>query len=329
MQRMTRPLLPFIVIGVLAVGVYLLYPYLLWQLTEWQRTFNLALSDTLRHIQTHPQAGFSLVGISFLYGVFHAVGPGHGKVILTSYFSFEQTKLPQAMKVTLLSALVQGIVAIVIVTVLVALLTLSRQYVNLTVKRIEQVSFVVLMLFGMYWIYQAIRAYSSVSKRFNVRKILPIPASSRPLVVCAAIPNRGHAADCCCGHKHLPSSHELSRATDWRAGVMLILSIGLRPCSGAILVLFLAYTLDLYIWGVVSALAMAFGTGLSLVLFALLVLFARQRALRVGQWYLSNKQSHAFGIGLKCLAGVVVLLFGILLFHGSLLENQPTLLFLR
>lgn len=318
----------FVLLG-LGGLLYFLYPYLLFQLTEWQREFNQALSATLRELKNAPHAGISLVFISFLYGVFHAVGPGHGKFVLTGYLSFEQSRLPQAIRITLLSALVQGLVAIAIVTLLVAVLTLSRQYVNLTLKRVEQGSFIVLMLFGLYWLYQAKQAAFPSHKRLKVRKILQISAENRPLAPRFSTSPHTHSADCGCGHKHLPTAAELDRSGDWRTAAMLIFSIGLRPCSGAVLVLFLAYTLDLYGWGVVSALAMAAGTGLTLSLFACLVLFARNKALRLGKWYLSASFNRRLGIGLKFAAGLMILLLGVLLFHSSLLENSPNLLFKR
>ena len=99
---------------------------------EWQKSFNLSLSSALHALKAHEQqAGWTLVGISFLYGVFHAVGPGHGKVILSSYLSLENTVIKHAMKISLASALVQGLVAVLLVSVIVVVFTLSRQYFNI------------------------------------------------------------------------------------------------------------------------------------------------------------------------------------------------------
>ena len=82
----------------LIFAIYFIYPYLLWEVVEWQKVFNLELSNALKTIHQAPQqAGLSLMLISFLYGIFHAVGPRHGKFILTSYLSLEKTKLPQTL----------------------------------------------------------------------------------------------------------------------------------------------------------------------------------------------------------------------------------------
>lgn len=102
---------------------------------------------------------------------------------------------------------------------------------------------------------------------------------------------------------------------------MIIFSIGARPCSGAILVLFLAYTLDLYFWGVASALVMAVGTGLTLSLFAGLVLLARTKALSLSRWYISGRTSEKWTFGLKILVGAALILLGIILLHGTFIES--------
>lgn len=314
------------------IGVWLLYqayPFLLFKIAEWQRSFNLQLSGALNSLKANEnEAGLLLVSVSFLYGIFHAVGPGHGKFILSSYLSFEQTKLPQAIKLTLLSALVQGGVAIGLVSIIVVVFTLSRSYFNLTLQWIERGSFALMLLFGVYWIYQSRALFFPLNKRVKIRKILQISPQNQPLVTISST-RHCSSAECGCGHKHLPSATEIQKATSWKAQWLLIFSIGLRPCSGAVLVLFLAYTLDLYFWGVLSALLMAVGTGLTLSLFACLVLFTRQKAISLGKWYLSIPNGEKFGLWLKLLIGVVIVAMAVMLLHSSWLVSTPNLLFKR
>ncbi|MCK3656890.1 cobalt transporter [Pasteurellaceae bacterium Macca] len=323
-SALKRTLSLLLFIGV-AWGIYQAYPYLLFQVGEWQRHFNLVLTASLKALQGHQQqAGFTLIAVSFLYGVFHAVGPGHGKFVLSSYLSLERTHFPKAMKLTLTSALVQGLVAVALVSVIVAIFTLSRSYFNLTLKWVERGSFLCMILFGLYWCYQA-----RPKKIANGFKIRGIQSSSSLTTFRPVSPSHTHSPNCGCGHKHLPNKAEITQAEDWKSQWMVILSIGLRPCSGAILVLFLAYTLDLYLWGVFSALAMAVGTGLTLSLFACLVLFARERALKVGKWYFSTQTRHQLQRGVKCAVGLALIVFGLLLLHSSLLETSQSLLFKR
>lgn len=310
-------------------GIWWMYPYLLYKVSEWQRVFNLELSAALNSLQQHYyQAGFSLTLISFLYGIFHAIGPGHGKFILMSYLSFERTYLSKAIKLTFLSALMQGIVAISLMTLIVVSFELSRSYFNLTLKWIERGSFILMMLFGLYWVYQSYRLSKIRHKQTKLPKILQISPAKQPLTLMKITPLY-HSETCGCGHKHLPSANDLAQVTTWKSQLMLVLSIGLRPCSGAILVLFLSYTLDLYLWGVLSALLMALGTGLTLALFAWFVLLSRQQAQKVGKWYLSISNHRRVEQYLKLGIGIIMCIFAFTLLHSSWLDNSQGLLFKR
>lgn len=330
-MRLT-PRVGLIVVALLAGGflLYQVYPTLLFKVSEWQRSFNLALSGALNSLKSESQqAGLTLVGVSFLYGVFHAVGPGHGKFVLTGYLAFEPTKLPQAIRLTLLSAFVQGVVAVALVTVIVVLFTLSRSYFNVTLQWVERGGFLMMLLLGVYWIYQGKQVLFPVRKRVKIKQIVQNSALNRPLVGAEMQGCHHHSADCGCGHKHLPNSTELEQASSWQAQWMLVLSIGLRPCTGAVLVLFLAYTLELYLWGVLAAMVMALGTGLTLTLFACLVLLARQKAVNLGKWYLSLPSGQKLAQWLKLFTGILMLILAITLLHSSWLEVTPSLLFKR
>lgn len=317
-----------LMIALLVFIIWQYYPTMLFKVSEWQKQFNLTISASLKELKDHSeQAGISLLLVSFLYGIFHAVGPGHGKFILTGYLAIERTKLPQAMKITLLSALVQGLVAVALVSIIVVVFTLSRQYFNFTLKLVERGSFLLMVAFGCYWIWQVLRQYRLQHKGIKIRKILQISIENRPLAPRFSTVNHVHSDNCGCGHRHLPSNQEMERAQDWKSLLMLVFSIGLRPCSGAILVLFLAYTLDLYIWGVFSALVMALGTGLTLSLFAWFVLFARNQALNLGRWYFSFSDTRNVASVLKVLVGIALIILGIMLFHSSLLDTSTNMIF--
>lgn len=320
MSLTTKSLLALLLGLGICVGLYQFYPVVLFQVLEWQKSFNQQLSTALRTIEHNPlQAGLSLLLVSFLYGVFHAVGPGHGKFILTSYLSLEQTKLPQTLKVTWLSAIVQGLVAVGLVTLLVVIFTLSRQHFNLTLKWVERASFALMIAFGLYWLWQSFKPLLQKKARNRplvIRQIRPMGTTS------GQIPSEF----CNCGHKHLPSAQEMANIHDWKSMWAVVFSIGLRPCTGAILVLFLAYTLGLYGWGVAAAMIMAVGTGLTLTIFACLVIFARDKAIQTSRWYLSIQHSKQLGLILRCTMGLLLIGFGFTLLHGSFIEATGGLL---
>ena len=325
MQKSQLTAASLLVLALLAIAVYWVYPFLLHKVILWQKAFNLQLSSSLNQLnQQHPEAGITLIFISFFYGIFHAIGPGHGKFILTSYLALEQSKLKQAVKISLASSIVQGIVAILLVSIIVVAFTLSRSYFNLTLKWVERSSFMLMILLGFYWIYQAWKGIRP--PKLQIRKISPMqmPQEKTPLVS-----HHIHHEHCGCGHQHLPSSVQMNQSTGWKSQLFLILSIGSRPCSGAILVLFLSYTLNIYLWGILATLMMALGTGITLTIFALIVIFTRHKAVQLKMWYFPAKFSFPIASSLKFLTACVLIGMGILLLHSSFIEATTGTIFRR
>ena len=325
MQKSKLTATSLLVLALLAVAVYWVYPLLLHNVILWQKAFNLQLSSSLNQLnQQYQEAGITLIFISFFYGIFHAIGPGHGKFILTSYLALEQSKLRQAVKISLASSIVQGIVAILLVSIIIVAFTLSRTYFNLTLKWVERGSFMLMILLGVYWIYQAWQGIRP--PKLQIRKISPMqmPQEKTPLVS-----HHIHHEHCGCGHQHLPSSVQMNQSTGWKSQLFLILSIGSRPCSGAILVLFLSYTLNIYLWGILATLMMALGTGITLTIFALIVIFARHKAVQLKMWYFPAKFSFLIASSLKFLTACVLIGMGILLLHSSFIETTTGTIFRR
>ena len=325
MQKLKLTAASLLVLALLAVAVYWVYPLLLHNVILWQKAFNLQLSSSLNQLsQQHQEAGITLIFISFFYGIFHAIGPGHGKFILTSYLALEQSKLRQAVKISLASSIVQGIVAILLVSIIVVAFTLSRTYFNLTLKWVERGSFMLMILLGVYWIYQAWQGIRP--PKLQIRKISPMQMSQEktPLVS-----HHIHHEHCGCGHQHLPSSVQMNQSTGWKSQLFLILSIGSRPCSGAILVLFLSYTLNIYLWGILATLMMALGTGITLTIFALIVIFTRHKAVQLKMWYFPAKFSFPIASSLKFLTACMLIGMGILLLHSSFIEATTGTIFRR
>ena len=110
-------------------------------------------------------------------------------------------------------------------------------------------------------------------------------------------------------------------ASGWRANLAIVLSMGMRPCTGAILVLVLAFALDLLWIGVAAVLAMSLGTGIALVTMGLVVIKARHWALaRLGT---REGQAHLVVDALACAGGGVVFLLGASLLMASFGPAHP------
>ncbi|HDR1189084.1 TPA: zinc transporter permease subunit ZevB [Pasteurella multocida] len=323
-MRIVFPVKYVLVLLLLGIGAYFFFPYLFFKIALWQRDINQLMSDYLHQIQTDKtHAGMWLIAISFLYGVFHAIGPGHGKFIIATYLSTHQTQLKTSMKLTFLSSLVQGGVAVCLTSFVVVILNLSSAYFKLSQLWLERVAFLLLLCLGITWCYQSGRKLylDYVKTRQNSPlKIYTLQFDHSPIKIGQPRVEQTHTHPlaCGCGHQHAPNPSQLTQARDWKSQLLVIFSIGMRPCSGAIFILFLAYMLDLYFWGIIATFAMAVGTGMTLSGFALIVLYARNTAMKVGKWYqFSPTVQQRWGRLLKLVAGILLIFFATSLLYST------------
>ncbi|MDO5055325.1 MAG: zinc transporter permease subunit ZevB [Pasteurella oralis] len=327
-MRINFPIKYSIILLLLGLAAYFLFPYLFFKVAIWQRDFNQLMSGYLHQInEDKTYAGGWLIVISFLYGVFHALGPGHGKFIIATYLSTHQTQLKTSMKLTLLSSLMQGAVAVAATSIVVVLLNLSSRYFKLTQLWLERTAFLLLLMLGLSWCYQYGKKYYlayAKAKTKPLPQILSLKAQSQSAMKVGQqlASSHSHHLCCGCGHQHVPNQTQLAIVIDWKSQLLVICSIGMRPCSGAIFILFLAYMLDLYWWGIVATFAMAIGTGLTLSCFALIVLYARHTALKIGKWYqfspILQRNSESL---LKLFAGILLIFFATSLLYGTTLST--------
>lgn len=322
------------IIGFLFLALLLYYsPSLIAQIALWQKTFNQAVSANLQQIKAQPLiAGLSLVGISFLYGLLHALGPGHGKFILAGYLSVHQTQMKTALRLSFYASIAQALVAIGLTSVLVVGLNLSSQYFKLSQLWLERGAILLIVFLALYWIAQGAKRFmrsqtaalaqnpSQIKQPWQIKQLSPLPQGKLQ----RAVENQRifwNEAPCHCGHQHMPTKTQLQQISDWKSRLLVVLSIGMRPCTGAIFILFFSYMLDLYRWGIIATLAMGLGTAFTLGLFALLLQSAKQRLWAVGKWYFSARRlPRLAGLG-RLIAGVILLVFALGLCYSA---TQPS-----
>jgi nickel/cobalt exporter len=128
--------------------------------------------------------------------------------------------------------------------------------------------------------------------------------------------DEGHAW----GHAHAPEPSELAGRHWWKRGLSAIVAVGLRPCSGAIIVLVFALAQGLFWVGVASTFAMGLGTAITVAGIATLAVAARGVAGRLA------KAKPGGGMlllrGLETGAAMVIVLFGALLLTGYLVSER-------
>lgn len=250
-----------------ALWLWQAWPQVMMKSILWQRDVNQQMSGLLKAVAENPtKAGGSLLIFSFLYGVLHALGPGHGKIVITTWLATHPSKLKSSIGLTLASSLLQGLVAIALVVVVLTVLQLPARQLHMSSFWLEKGSYALVGVLGGLLCWRAIK---------KLRALLRKPTFK------AFTAHHVHDAHCGCGHQHLPTQEQLQSTDDWRARLMIILSMGMRPCSGAIMVLLFSKVIGVFSWGVVSALAMAAGTSLTITSLALLVHSFRQLAVKL------------------------------------------------
>ncbi|MEB7536793.1 nickel/cobalt transporter [Pantoea anthophila] len=256
--------------GGLLVWIY--WSQILLQSVLWQKDLHRQMTQLLQQVAEQPhQAGLSLVIFSLLYGVLHALGPGHGKVVIATFLATHPARVKTSIRLTLLASLLQGSVAIGLVTVMLVILQTSSRQLHLSSFWLEKGSYLLVIGLGVLMGYRALRALW--------RALRPRPA---PLFR-AFQPHHQHDAQCGCGHAHLPTPQQMQGSVSLKTQLLVVVSMGLRPCSGAIMMLLFAKVIGVYGWGVLSAAVMALGTALTISAIGVLVQQARSVAQRLAQ----------------------------------------------
>src|SRR5580700_1777766 len=122
-------------------------------LVDWifaeQAAFYRSLSAYIRASKDDGAAMWGLFGISFLYGIFHAVGPGHGKAVISSYLVANEETWRRGVTLSFASALLQAVTAVLIVGVAAVLIGATAKAMGDTVHVIETVSYTLIVLVGV------------------------------------------------------------------------------------------------------------------------------------------------------------------------------------
>ncbi|WP_439527207.1 DUF1007 family protein [Pannonibacter sp.] len=260
-----------------------------------QSEFYQKLVAALRAFRTNPEAAWLLAGISFLYGIFHAAGPGHGKAIISSYVLASGDTLRKGVILSFVSAFAQALTAILLVGGAAWIFNFTSLALQETVKSFETLSYALVTGLGIWLVYaKAIRPYL-VERR---------AAAATDHVHVAGVDGSCDA----CGHVHAPSPAMLAEPLTPARAASIILAIGLRPCSGALIVLVFALSQGMVLAGIASTLAMALGTGITVALLALLAVGAKGLAARLagseGVW---PDRIHR---GIEILAALMVFVIG-------------------
>jgi nickel/cobalt exporter len=247
-----------------------------WLLTK-QSEFYREMSSTIRAAKSDGSAVWTLLAISFAYGIFHAAGPGHGKAVISSYLVANEETARRGIALSFASALMQALVAVAIVGVCAWLLNATAKTMCGAERAIEIASYALIAAFGARLVWTKGGGFFRALQARH-----PAPA-----MAVAHHHDHGHhhhddhMHDEHCGHSHGPSPSELAGPGGWRRGFGAIFAVGIRPCSGAILVLVFALAQGLFWAGVAATFVMGLGTAITVATIAVIAVSAKDLARRL------------------------------------------------
>lgn len=305
-----------------------------WVLDQ-QAIFYRALSSAIHQAKLDGSAVWTLAGISLLYGIFHAAGPGHGKAVISSYMVANRETWQRGVVLSLASSLLQALTAVIIVSVGALLIGATGKAMGNAVRGIEICSFGLIIFLGarLAWskgrsllgAYHALKGGNRSAEEGQISETCTCEPDAKPRFVCEAVASHDscHLHDSGAlpwGHAHGPEPKQLEGAGGWRRGLSAVLAVGIRPCSGAILVLVFALSQGIFWAGVVSTLMMGLGTAMTVGGIAVFAFGAREFAQRL------MVQRDGYGIllmrGLEFVAAITIVCFGGLFFMGYLASER-------
>jgi nickel/cobalt exporter len=323
-----------------------------------QQAFYRELTGTLKAMRQDGSKLWLLVGLSFVYGIFHAAGPGHGKAVISSYMLANEVALRRGIMLSFVSAFLQAATAIAVMAVVFLVLRGTSISMTDATWFLEVVSYAMITAFGAWLLWR--KASPRLRSLFGSNPAHSLSAAhahahssdghATAHVHAHAAHDHGHAehhhghsrahahasahadahhdhhhhghshgpGDVCetCGHSHAPDPALLSGDRfDWRTAWSAVVAVGIRPCSGALIVLSFAFLNGLWAGGILSVLAMAVGTAITVSVLATLAVTAKNWAvLFAGDGRMGNRVHAAFEIG----GAALVMIMGLLLLSASL-----------
>ena len=264
---------------------------------QLQKTFYRDLTAALKDLKDSGQAFWWLAGLSFAYGIVHAAGPGHGKVVISSYLLANEESARRGAVIALAAAMVQASVAVALVGAAAIALNMTSIAITQTARIFEIGSYGLIAGLGLFLL---------------LRKTTQIASTG----LSAGRVSDDSAMTESCGHCHVPLPQDVRNMRGLSGAVAAVLSVGIRPCSGALIVLVFALAQGLFWAGVASTFLMGLGTATTIGVLATLAVSAKGLAGRLAGG--NGRRAGQIVLAFEVLGALAITGFGLLLLSGAL-----------
>jgi len=251
-------------------------------------------------------------------------------MVISSYVVANEETVRRGVVISFIAAGLQALTAVALVGILAFALNASGLQINAWSNQLEMVSYALIALVGAWLLATQLIA---IFRRWQGRRAIEAHASHAGHDHSHGEHDHhhhhGHAdhhdhdhdheeGEAC---RHIVDASELAGPFSWRKVLAVVFSVGIRPCTGAILVLIFALTQGVFWAGVAATFAMAIGTAITVAVLATLALGSRELALKLG----GRSGAFADTLWTICTLGgsTLILLFGATLFAASLGPVRP------
>ncbi|MFK7942684.1 MAG: nickel/cobalt transporter [Paracoccaceae bacterium] len=277
-----------------------------WAVAQQREFQNELARGVMAARRGEPGIVWTVILASGLYGFVHALGPGHGKFLIGSAGLASRAQARTMAGLAIGSALAQGLTAVALVYGGLGLLSFgARQAEAITNDILIPASYAMIVAIGAVLVWRGVRG------AMRARRKSVATAGHRDH---HHHHHHEHDDDCGCGHRHGPTVDEVAGLKGWRDAFALIAAIAVRPCTGAVIVLVIAWQTALYGLGLAAVFAMALGTGAFTALVALASVYTREASFTAG----GDTRLSMVAPALQMIAGAVVLTLGIGMLQASL-----------
>ena len=288
-----------------------------WMLAK-QAQYKQSMSASVRDLRTGQSLYPALLicALAFAYGVIHAAGPGHGKAVISSYVLANERTLRRGIMLSFLSAMIQALSAITFVGILAIVLKATSMTMRSAEAWSETLSWAFVALVGAWLLYRQIRLLWPSAPAAIDGKLAPAHSHAHDHAH-----DHAHGPKCSCGHSHAPDARQLDGEMSLSKAFAIAFAVGIRPCTGALTLLFLTLTQGVLWVGILATFAMALGTAIMVSLLACMAIGSRELASRFAgegsPW--SWRLERAAGL----TGSSLILLMGTVFFIGSLQQTAP------
>ena len=187
-----------------------------------------------------------LLMASFIYGVIHSIGPGHGKALAFSYFSSQKSSYFEAFIISLATAFVHIFGALILVVISVFVLeSVMNRFMEDSILYITSFSAVIIMFLALYILYRKLAKKSSscacCSVELKTTTFMTKPNNDISFI------------------KTTLNKPVIHKPRSKKQDLIFVLTAGIIPCPGTVLLFVYAFLLKTYFAVILASISISLG----------------------------------------------------------------------